>query len=106
MRKEGRKTKKNFLRPKKRFSDSEKLIPVVLSVGSIYFHALKCNFVQEKDLKQKLNAKVKAMRSAGGETSFSLVESDDLLQLRTEADKAHAEVLSSLDLVPKSMLLN
>ena len=47
------------------------------------------------------------MLSARGGAPLSLAEFDALLsQLKSESDKVHAEVLASLELFPKSMLLN
>jgi len=64
--------------------------------------------VQEKLLKEKMKDETtKAVLSATGESSHSLSELDDLRsELQIEADKVHDEVLASLELVPKSMLLN
>lgn len=58
---------------------------------------------KEKLLKQKTKEeKTKALLSTDGVTPLSVAEADDLLsELRTEADNARAEVLASLELVPK-----
>jgi len=57
---------------------------------------------KEKDFKQKVkNKTAKAVLSHTGVLPLTLPEFDRLLsQLRTEADKVHAELLASLELVP------
>lgn len=62
--------------------------------------------MQEKLLKQKAkDEKAKAILLDTGEARPSPGAVDDLLsELRTEADKAHTDVLESLELVLKSML--
>ena len=63
--------------------------------------------MQEKLIKEKMKDETtKAMLSVTGESLHSLAEFDDLRsQLQIEADKIRVEVLASLGLAPKSMLL-